>query len=73
LLATRASLERVARDIPATAADVASALDASEWRASLVAEPLFALLTGSVALTVADALRGTPRVARVATGGGAPG
>jgi ribonuclease D len=73
LLATRASLERVARDIPASAADVAIALDASAWRASLVAEPLYALLTGAVALTVADALRGTPHVARVATGGGAPG
>ena len=44
-------------------------LDASHWRASLVAEPLYELLTGAVALTVADANRGAPRVARVRTGG----
>jgi ribonuclease D len=73
LLVTRAALERVARDVPATAADLANALDASSWRASLVAEPLFALLSGSVALTIAGAMRGAPHVARVATGGHEPG
>ncbi len=67
LVVTRAALERVARDVPATAAELAVALDAGEWRASLVAEPLFALLSGSVALTIAGAARGTPHVVRVAT------
>ncbi len=69
LLVTRAALERVARELPNSPEDVARALDASSWRASLVAEPLFELLTGAVALTVADARRGSPRVARVRTGG----
>jgi ribonuclease D len=67
LVVTRAALERVARDVPSTASDLAVALDAGEWRASLVAEPLFALLSGSVALTIAGAARGTPHVVRVAT------
>ncbi|MBD5635597.1 MAG: hypothetical protein IAI49_14060, partial [Candidatus Eremiobacteraeota bacterium] len=71
LLVTRAALERVARELPATSEELARVLDASEWRASLIAEPLFALLSGSVALTIADALRGSPHVERVATGGDA--
>jgi ribonuclease D len=69
LLVTRAALERVARELPKSPQDVARALDASAWRASLVAEPLHELLSGAVALTVADAERGTPRIARVRTGG----
>ena len=72
LLVTRAALERVARELPGTAAELANALDASEWRASLVAEPLFALLSGAVALTIDGATRGSPHVARVATGGAPP-
>jgi ribonuclease D len=72
LLVTRAALERVARELPATAGDVARALDASAWRASLVAEPLHALLSGSVALAIAGAASGSPRVARVRTGGANP-
>jgi ribonuclease D len=65
LLTTRAALERVARELPQSAADVARVLDASSWRASLVAEPLHRLLSGDVALTVGGARRGTPRVERV--------
>ena len=63
LLVTRAALERIAREIPATATELARVLDASAWRASLVAAPLHALLSGAVALTIVDAERGTPRVA----------
>jgi len=69
LLVTRSALERVARELPSSAADVAVALDASEWRASLVAAPLFELLSGRIALTVTGAADGAPRVARVETGG----
>jgi ribonuclease D len=72
LLVTRSALERVARELPATPEEVAKALDASAWRASLVAMPLFALLSGEIALTVAGAERGSPRVARVPTGGDPP-
>lgn len=79
LLVTRSALERIARESPATAEDVARALEATAWRAHLVAEPLFALLCGEIALTVAGMRDGRARVARVTTGaeddgpGGAPG
>ncbi len=63
LLLTRSALERVARELPAQVPDVAAALGVTSWRASLLAEPLHRLLSGSVALTVVDAARGTPRVA----------
>lgn len=75
LLVTRNALERVARELPADAREMAAALDVSSWRASLVAEPLQRLLSGEVAITVVDSARGTPRVAfadlptRVTTGG----
>jgi ribonuclease D len=69
LLVTRSALERVARELPASPEAVAKALEASAWRASLVAAPLHALISGQVALTIAGAGRGSPRVARVATEG----
>ncbi|GAC1619056.1 MAG: ribonuclease D [Vulcanimicrobiaceae bacterium] len=62
LLVTRAALERVARELPAGVADVALALDVTSWRASLVAEPLVALLTGAISLTIDGARSGNPRV-----------
>ena len=67
LLAPRAALERVARELPATPEALAAALDATPWRAALVAEPLHALLSGEIALTVGGARRGNPRVQRVPT------
>ncbi|GAC1566981.1 MAG: ribonuclease D [Vulcanimicrobiaceae bacterium] len=63
LLVTRGALERVARELPANVADVAGALDLTSWRATLVAEPLYCLLAGDVAMTIVDAVRGVPRVA----------
>lgn len=66
LLVTRSALERVARELPGTVTELAATLDASDWRASLVAVPLFELLSGKTALSIAGAARGTPRVARVA-------
>ena len=65
LLVTRPALERVARELPASAEEVARALEASDWRAGLVAGPLFALLSGEIALTVTGTAQGAPRVARV--------
>ncbi len=65
LLVTRSALERVARELPATVEDVARALDATEWRARLVAEPLHALLSGRIALSVNGVAAGNPYVARV--------
>jgi ribonuclease D len=72
LVVTRSALERVARELPASAEELARTLDAGDWRAALVAEPLFALISGAVALTISGAERSSPRVARVAvaaTGG----
>jgi len=73
LLVTRAALERLARELPGNAHDVARVLDASVWRASLVAEPLCALLSGAMALTIVDAERGMPRVAFSSTDARRPG
>jgi len=72
LLTPRAALERLARELPQSAADVARALDATAWRSTLVAEPLYELLSGRTALTVTGAEGGNPRVERVSTTGGAP-
>jgi hypothetical protein len=44
---------------------MARSLDASGWRTALVAEPLFALVSGRIALTVTGAQTGNPRVERV--------
>jgi ribonuclease D len=75
LVVTRSALERVARELPASAEALAATLDAGDWRARLVAEPLFALLTGRVALTISGSERGAPHVTRVestVTGGDLP-
>jgi ribonuclease D len=75
LVVTRSALERVARELPASAEALAATLDAGDWRARLVAEPLFALLTGGVALTISGSERGAPHVTRVesaTTGGDLP-
>jgi ribonuclease D len=69
LLVTRGALERVARELPASAAELARSLEASDWRASLVAEPLFKLLSGEIALSITGAARGTPHVAFASTEG----
>ncbi len=69
LLVTRGALERVVRELPATVEGVAAALEASDWRARLVAAPLYELLTGNVSLAVVGAERNAPRVVAVRTGG----
>lgn len=73
LLVTRSALERVARELPPSPGELARVLEASDWRASLVAEPLFALLSGDVALTIEGAQRGAPRVARIAASAASTG
>lgn len=73
LLVTRSALERVARELPPSPGELARVLEASDWRASLVAEPLFALLSGDVALTIEGAQRGVPRVARIAASAASTG
>jgi ribonuclease D len=65
LLMPRASLERVARELPSTAEEIARTLEASAWRAELVAGPLHDLLAGRVALAITGTSSGNPKVARV--------
>jgi ribonuclease D len=68
MLSPRAALERLARELPSSAQEVARVLEASPWRAHLVAEPLAELLRGDVALAIGGASTGQPRVKRVAIG-----
>ena len=62
LLAPRATLDRVARELPATFAEFAAALDVSEWRLHLVGEPLWRLLSGENTLRVQGYAGGDPRI-----------
>ncbi|HEY0798794.1 MAG TPA: HRDC domain-containing protein [Candidatus Baltobacteraceae bacterium] len=65
MLSPRSALERLARELPDSAEEVARVLEASPWRAHLVAEPLAQLLRGDVALAIAGGTGGSPRVRRV--------
>lgn len=65
LLAPRAALERVARELPASPEEVALTLEASPWRTTLLARPLHDLLSGKTALAVRGAATGNPRIMSV--------
>jgi ribonuclease D len=65
LLAPRAALERVARDLPKTAEDLATALELSPWRIELLAEPLLALLWGRTSLAIIGSETDSPRIVTV--------
>jgi ribonuclease D len=65
LLTPRAALERMARELPGTPEEVALTLEATPWRAALVAGPLHDLLSGKTALAVRGATRGNPRIESV--------
>ncbi|MBC5811702.1 MAG: ribonuclease D [Candidatus Eremiobacteraeota bacterium] len=65
LLAPRAALERVARELPPTPEAIADTIGAGGWRAALVAQPLHALLTGETALAIGGSAAGNPHVERV--------
>jgi len=62
LLVPRAALERLAREIPRDRASFDRALDLHPWRISLVAEPLWRLLSGQAALRVEGYAHGDPKV-----------
>ncbi len=62
LLASRASLERVAREVPATREDFERVLGLSHWRTQLVAEPLWRLLSGTSSLRIEGYAGGDPRI-----------
>lgn len=62
LLAPRASLERVAREVPATPEEFEQVLGLSPWRTRLVAEPLWRLLSGHSSLRIEGYATGDPRI-----------
>ncbi len=61
LLVSRAEIERIARETPQSAAELAALLDLTPWRRDLVVEPLWELLTGERALRIAGYREGAPR------------
>ncbi|HKU67116.1 MAG TPA: ribonuclease D [Candidatus Baltobacteraceae bacterium] len=62
LLAPRACLERVAREVPGSREDFERVLGLSHWRTQLVAEPLWRLLSGQSLLCIEGYATGDPRI-----------
>ena len=62
LLVPRNALERVAREIPADREGLAAALGVTAWRAQLVVEPLWRLLSGEAALKIEGYVNSDPRI-----------
>ncbi len=62
LLAPRASLERIAREVPADRETFARALDLSPWRMQLVGDRLWRLLSGEGSLRIEGYADGDPRI-----------
>lgn len=62
LLLPRASLERLAREIPRDRGDFERTLALQPWRLALVAEPLWRLCSGDAALKIEGYALGDPKV-----------
>jgi ribonuclease D len=62
LLAPRASLERVARDVPANRDAFAETLALTSWRMHLVGERLWQMLSGEAAMRIEGYADGDPRI-----------
>jgi ribonuclease D len=62
LVAPRAALERVAREVPADRAEFERVLGLSQWRLQLVGEPLWRLLSGNSLLRIEGYATGNPRI-----------
>ena len=62
LLVPRATLERLAREVPRDRADFDRALALQPWRLVLVAEPLWRLCSGAAALKIEGYAQGDPKV-----------
>jgi ribonuclease D len=60
LLLSRSALERIARETPASAADIDAALNLAPWRRGLIVEPLWELLTGDRVVRVEGYRSGNP-------------
>ena len=66
LLAPRAALERVARDLPKDFEEMGLALEISQWRVDLLAPRLLDALYGRTVLAVEGAAAGSPRIVAIA-------
>ena len=62
LLVPRATLERVAREIPQSQEAFDAVLELSHWRMALVAEPLWRLLSGELRLGIEGYAHGDPKI-----------
>jgi ribonuclease D len=62
LLVPRASLERVAREVPLDRAAFDAALELEPWRLELVGEPLWRLLSGGAGVVIEGYADGNPKV-----------
>jgi ribonuclease D len=62
LLVPRASLERLAREVPAGEEDFEGVLDLSAWRMQLVGERLWRLLSGASVMRIEGYATGDPRI-----------
>ena len=62
LLVPRASLERVAREVPPDRERFDASLAIQPWRLALVADPLWRLLSGEEALSIEGYAGGNPKV-----------
>jgi ribonuclease D len=69
LLLPRNALERIARETPASAAEVNAALNLAPWRRGLIVEPLWELLTGERVVRVEGYASGNPRTTFVRRNG----
>jgi ribonuclease D len=65
LLAPRAALERVARELPKDEEEMRIALELADWRADLLAPKLLDVLQGRTALAVEGAATNAPRIVAV--------
>jgi ribonuclease D len=62
LLAPRASLERVAREVPRTREEFEQVLGLSHWRTRLLGDALWRLLSGESSLRIEGYATGDPRI-----------
>jgi ribonuclease D len=62
LLVPRASLDKVAREIPSTREDLERALELSHWRLTLVGDPLWRLLSGEVRVAIEGYAEHDPKI-----------
>ena len=62
LLAPRAALERLAREVPAGRDDFERVLDLSSWRLNLLSDRLWRLLSGAAGMRIEGYATGDPRI-----------